>query len=100
MDGFEMWKQDKHNMKYHDTEIIIVLQVKDELQTTNISKNDDETYRYIGWNVSKVYVVMAEPPKEYCGGCKILEKSDFGVYSEESYQEAVTYFKTLVANHI
>lgn len=33
MNGFEMWKQDRKNMKYEDSEIIIVLQVKREMQT-------------------------------------------------------------------
>ncbi|AUR93533.1 hypothetical protein NVP1187O_220 [Vibrio phage 1.187.O._10N.286.49.F1] len=98
MNGFEMWKQDKHNMKYQTPDLMVMLIVKQEMQTVTTSKKGDKSYSYIGWTVNRVYVIMAETPKDYCGELEILEKSEFGEYSEESYQEAVTYFKTLVSN--
>ena len=99
MNGFEMWKQDKNNMKYQTPDFTIMLMVKPEVQSLSCNSRPDKgKYEWISWSVNRVYVIMGENPKEYCGEVKILEKSEFGEYSEESYQEAVTHFKTLVSN--
>ena len=99
MNGFEMWKQDKNNMKYQTPDFMVMLIVKKESKTLVTNKNPNNgTYNWVGWSVDRIYVIMAGTPKDYCGEAEILEKSEFGEYSEESYQEAVTHFKTLVSN--
>lgn len=97
--SYEDWNSRKRDVIYRDTEVFIQLEIYNDADIAYTHKKGTTT-SWVSRSFKSIRVIKGKTPEEYMGGCEMLDKVDFGEYSEEKYEQATQKFIELVKEHL